>query len=119
MEIRRNVPVYTTELANALMREGFDCVDTSPNYKYEGKTVFFFENKPEVHEFISRFTLRKGRDIFKVKNRKVANELIKRGYEQLSINQNKTEGTIFVFKWTDTIHQADKDIRVELFENNN
>lgn len=116
MEERKNIPVYTTELANALMNEGFECVDVVPNYKYDGKSVFFFENTPTVHNFISQFSLQKGRDIFKVKNRKVANELIKKGYEQLSINQNKTDDVVYVFRWTDTIYEDNKQIRKELFE---
>lgn len=113
---RKNIPVYTTELATALMNDGFECVDTVPNYKFEGKSVFFFENTQQVHDFISNFSLKKGRDIFKVKNRKVANKLIEKGYEQLDINQNKTDGVVYIFKWTDTIYEDNKKIRKELFE---
>lgn len=111
----KNVPVYDRELANVLIQKGFLCVDKCSNYKVKGKTVYFFENKDEVKDVIHQYSLKKGRTIFKIRNRKVANELISRGYEFIQINSNKTDGEYFVFKWTPSIYDESVEIRESMF----
>lgn len=113
---RKNVPVYKPELAKVLMDKKFECVDIVPNYKFPGQSVFFFEDLPEVHQIISDYSLEHGREVFKVKNRKIANELMKMNFELLDVSSSKTQGVTWVFKWTNDIHDKSLEIRQSIFE---
>lgn len=110
-----NVPVFIKALATQLMKQGFKCVDEVKNYKKEGYSVFYFENTDEVKKAIQELSMDRGRKIFKLKNRKVANELQSKGYELLNIRNTKTDGIQYIFKWTETIYEDMVAIRTAIY----
>lgn len=112
---KANVPVFKKSLAIQLMKEGHKCIDEVANYKKEGYTVFYFEATEEVKESIRKISMEQGRKIFKLKNRRVANELIELGYELLNIRHTNTEGRQFIFKWDETIHETMVEVRTKIF----
>ena len=111
-----NVPVFIKALATQLMKMGFPCLDEVPNYSKEGYSVFYFEDTEEVRCAIKEISLQRGRKVFKIRNRQVSNELLKRGYELLNIRSTQSEGIQYIYKWTDTIYDESVKIRKELYE---
>lgn len=113
MEKKNNIPIYRKDMALELIQRGFTCVDEKPNYKQEGKIVFFFNNEDGIYEAISEISNTLGRSIMKVYDLKVAQKLLDLGYELIDINT--TGKTARVFKWTPTIHEDSKKIKEELY----
>lgn len=111
-----NIPIYKKDLALKLQQLGFECVDERPNYKEKGKTVFYFKNTENLHQTISELSISE-RKILKVYSNKIANELLKLGYELIEIN---TTGKypVRIFKWTPTIYEDKQKIKKLLFEEN-
>lgn len=114
-KVELNIPVFKKSVALALMKRGYKVIDQVVNYKKQNFTVFFFENKPEIHEAIKEISMEQGRKIFKLKNRAVANKLVEQGYELLNIRTNASEGISFVFRWTENIYETMQGIRKEIY----
>lgn len=49
-----DVPVYTTRLANILLKLNYKIVNLAENNSDKGRTVFFFENKEGIREDIKK-----------------------------------------------------------------
>lgn len=47
--------IYTTRLAQHLCRNGFFCVESTPNVDKPWLNVFLFEDTPELREAVSRY----------------------------------------------------------------
>lgn len=114
--MKKNIPVYRKEMALELEKRGFVCIDQRENYKQKGKVVFFFEEVDGIYDAISDLSNKFGRKILKVSNLRVAQELLKLGYELLDINT--TGKTTRIFKWTPTIHEDKQRIKEELYGQN-
>lgn len=99
-----NIPIYKKERYLELLKAGFECVAQAPNYKVKGQTVFYFEKTDELLKKLKEISL-SNREIFKIKNPKVAHELVKVGYELVDWNSNKTDGKVHIFKWTPNIYE--------------
>lgn len=110
-----NLPVFKKQMATALMQRGFKLVETVENYKVPNYKVFFFENTEAVREAIREISMAQGRKIYKIKNRKVSNALIEKGYHLLNVRSTATEGLTFIFEWTDRIHEDMLTIRKEIY----
>lgn len=56
-------PVFSRHLMRQLVKSGFNIVKTMPNYKYPEKTVYYFEETPELRHLTDEL-------IFKRRNNK-------------------------------------------------
>ena len=54
--MENNITVFNAGLAKKLIKMGFVVKDIEPNKKDKNKTVFFFQNIPEVKKIIEDYS---------------------------------------------------------------
>lgn len=53
-----NVPVFTLQIAGALMTQGFRLADIADNWKFPHLKVYYFKDSPEFRDALKKLTQR-------------------------------------------------------------
>lgn len=112
--MKNNFLVFNKKIAEQLIREGFNMVNTAVNREDNTKLVFYFDDSAEVRNRVAELSNQanvnqeKSMQTKEIYSRRIAYELRKRGFIilRVEVNQYKPNLNVFIFEETEAFNAA-------------